>query len=588
MSHRLTSVRRPSRPAHRRGAALLMALFALVVGAGSATAFLKGRSEITKVGGNLRDAAKARSAASEGLCIARELLAAIFTEPDALLANAWRSQLADGVLLDNFELNGAILNVTIEDMTTGAPPSINTTEFEAHVTVVVGGTSYAMTAQLSLSSLVKGQYAMFANKFMTMEGQNFIGRWENAPASAQLNPVNIGTQADLQSWGFTGIYIGGDAYFEDEPVEITGSYASIESALASQPTLFRKAARTGAAAVSVGGSTNVQRFLGGDPLLGTNWEVSAPYEYDLQCFLYYPYNATNPTIWGDGDDKVAKVRLSQGESIAMIAPPTEPAFTSGTVYTSSQTWSGQVKTVTPFRCKRNWIGWYGDLTIKNNSVVTFTSGVYRIDDKFKLENSRIIIDGNVKIVCKASSWWDLDAKSLQLANATVEIKPNSQLLFFVAYDVEVDESWIGSYQECAGAPAGQTVGDPHRWHWMNQHAGQPAWQPGACAAFAPEEPAYMEPWRIRIYPDPAFLSQIFIWDFDNTSLIGSIFMPTNPVFLRGNTQVYGRIAANHIRMLDQSSFFYDHAMDDISGLTEGAPPPRGGSQSVPTRISVDF
>ena len=317
---------------HRRGAALLMALFALVVGAGSATAFLKGRSEITKVGGNLRDAALARSAASEGLCIARELLAAIFTESDATLANAWRTQLSDGVLLDNFELNGAILNVTIEDMNTGAPPTINTTEFEAHVTVVVGGTSYAMTAQLSLSSLVKGQYAMFANKFMTMEGENFIGRWENAPASAGLNPVNIGTQADLQNWGFTGIYIGGDAYFEDEPVEVLGSYTTLDGAIASQPTLFRKAARTGAVAVSVGGATHVQRFAGGDPLLGSNWEVSSPYEYDLQCFLYYPDDATEPTIWGAGDDKVAKVRLPAGESIDMIDPLDEGAVGHGRVH----------------------------------------------------------------------------------------------------------------------------------------------------------------------------------------------------------------------------------------------------------------
>lgn len=573
---------------HRRGVALLMALFALVVGAGSATAFLNGRSEIVQVGANLRDAAKARAAATEGLSIAREVLAAIFTEPDANLANAWRTQLSDGVLLDHLELNGATLHVTIEDLSTGLAPTVQTTEFEAHVTVVVGGTSYAMTAQLSLASLVKGQYALFANKFMTMEGENFIGRWEKAPSSVQKNPVNIGTQADLQNWGFTGIYINGSAYFENEPVTIPGGYGSVNGAISSQPSSFQKAGRTGAAIITIGGAQHVYTFAGGNPLDDDNWTLVDPYEYDKSCFLYYPYQATNPTIWGDGEDKVAKVRLPQGESIRMIDPPTEPAFTTGTVYSTSQTWSGQTKTVTPFRCKSHWLLGQGDLTIKNNSTVTFTSGVYRVDDKFKVQDSRIIIDGNVKIVAKASYWFDFDAKSMLFDRATVEIKPNSQLLLFVAYDIEVDESWMGSYQECATAPAGQTVGDPHRRLWMAQYAGQSAWQASDCAPYPPTEPAYMEPWRLRIYPDPGFLSSIFIWDFDNTSLIGSVFMPTNPVFLRGNTQVYGRIAANHVRMLDQSSFFYDHAMDDISGLTEGAPPPRGGSQSVPTRIQVDF
>lgn len=571
-----------------RGTAMLMALFALTIGAGSATAFLRGREQIVEVGAHLRDAALARSAASEGLSIARQLLAEIFTQPDALVAQAWRAELADGVLLENFELNGAVLNVNISDLATGAPPSSTTTEFEATVTVQVGGTSYAMTAQLSLSSLVKGQYAMFANKFMTMEGENFIGRWERAPASAGLNPVNIGTQADLQSWGFTGIYIGAGAYFEGEPIEILGNSPSLDSLLASQPTLVKKGARTGAFAASINNATSVYTYAGGDPLLATNWTQQAPYEFDLGCFLYYPAQATNPTIWGDGADKIAKVRLPVGESICMIAPPTEPSFTTGTVYTSNQTWSNSVRTVTPFRCKRNWIGFYGDLSILNNSVVTFTSGVYRIDDKLKVDSSRIIIDGNVKIVCKAASWWDLDAKSLQLNKATIEIKPNSQLLFFVAYDVDVDESWMGAWKQCATADPLYVDGDSHRRWWMAQYAGQAAWQPTPCQLYPPTEPEYMEPWRLRIYPDPAFLSSIFIWDFNNTSLVGSVFMPTNPVFLQGNTQVYGRIAANHIRMLGTSSFFYDHAMDDMSGLTEGAPPPRGGSQSVPTRIRVDF
>ena len=114
------------------------------------------------------------------------------------------------------------------------------------------------------------------------------------------------------------------------------------------------------------------------------------------------------------------------------------------------------------------------------------------------------------------------------------------------------------------------------------------WTATACDATPPMEPRYIEPWRIRIFPDPSFLSFIFLWDFNSSSIIGSIYMPTNPVILRGNTEIYGRIAANHVILRDEASFFYDHALDDITGLTEGAPPPRGGTQQIPTSIQINF
>jgi hypothetical protein len=211
------------------------------------------------------------------------------------------------------------------------------------------------------------------------------------------------------------------------------------------------------------------------------------------------------------------------------------------------------------------------------------SGVYRIDDRLKLENSRLVINGNVKIVMKARMWFDLDARSFTCTNSTIELKENSQLLLFVAYDMTMAGSWVGKDWTCASEPnAAKKQGDPHKKAWMGQ------WAANACSDHAPAEPQYMEPWRVRIYPDPAFLSSIFLWDFNNSSVIGSIFMPTNPVWLRGTTEIYGRICANHVIMRNSASFFYDHALDDITGLTEGAPPPRGGSQTIPTRIRVDF
>ena len=132
----------------------------------------------------------------------------------------------------------------------------------------------------------------------------------------------------------------------------------------------------------------------------------------------------------------------------MPVPPNEPAFVPGTTYTGNRTYSGQTITLNPIRVKCNeffgipYAG--GDLTISNNSVVTLKSGVYRVDDKFRLLNSRLIIDGNVKIVMKARQWFDLDAKSFEMTNSSIELKGNSQLLLFVAYDLVTTGSWIGS------------------------------------------------------------------------------------------------------------------------------------------------
>jgi hypothetical protein len=96
----------------------------------------------------------------------------------------------------------------------------------------------------------------------------------------------------------------------------------------------------------------------------------------------------------------------------------------------------------------------------------------------------------------------------------------------------------------------------------------------------------MEPWRFRVYPMRQFLSSFFLWDIRDTSIVGSLFLPTNPIRLFGRTQVYGRVAANHLLIYDTASFFYDHALDLVTGFTEGRAPSRGGDPEdmFPSRI----
>ncbi|MSR44673.1 MAG: hypothetical protein EXS15_04850 [Phycisphaerales bacterium] len=589
MHHSSTPViskRKPASARVRRGAALLMALFALGVATTAGTAFLKSRDRSVTIGRSMDHAASARLAAAEGLAISREVLAAIFCQPDATIAAQWRAQLSDGTLLTNYQINGATLNVTVADLTTGAPPTITTTEFQANITVTVGETSYSMSAQMSLQSLIKGQYAVFANKLFRMEDDNFVGRWEKSPKSTLDYPINLGTQA-LRTWlGNEGAYFDADAYFEDQAYLIPNNHINLAVAIQAEPTKFCRASRAGYAGVRIAGVDRVYKYLSGNPLVAASWEISADFA-TKQAYLHFPNDAESATVTGGSADEIELVRMTAGESVRMPTPPNEPSFVPGTTFVGNKTYSGVTATLNPIRVKCvEFFGFPisgGDLKINNNSVITLKSGVYRVDDKFTLSNSKLIIDGNVKIVMKARMWLDLDAKSLDFSGSSIELKANSQLLLFVAYDLVMNNSWIGKEYTCPTElnPA-LAAGDPHRKKWMNQ------WSPNACATFAPEEPQYIEPWRIRVYPDPAFLSSIFIWDFASTCVVGSIYMPTNPVILRGTTEIYGRIAANHVILRDTASFFYDHALDDITGMTEGAPPPRGGTQQIPTRIQIDF
>jgi hypothetical protein len=46
------------------------------------------------------------------------------------------------------------------------------------------------------------------------------------------------------------------------------------------------------------------------------------------------------------------------------------------------------------------------------------------------------------------------------------------------------------------------------------------------------------------------------------------------------------VACNQLLVTDTASFYYDHALDQVTGLTEGTAPPRGGdpTQMFPVRM----
>jgi len=530
MNPKRTRSRRPI----RRGAAMLLALFALAVLGTAGYAFVAGRDHAVMTGRSAASVSEARVLAESSLGIAKEILKSSDTK--------WRTKHSNGVLLSDYALDGGTVTVTLVDINKRAAnpngiivPDGTTTEVEVIATSSKNGSQFRSVAQMSLPMANKGQYAIFANKLMVFDGTNtFVGRWKNAPASQDKLRVNLGTQAETSWWGFNGVFINANANFEPNYTP-----PSVDDPCADKAT-----------------------------------------------WIYYPYNASSFTVSGAGANKICAKKLEPEESIKMIPPPSAPPFTTGTTQWGGITVNGTTVTYsTPFRLRQNtflgfpW-GPAADFTVINGATVTLKSGVYRIDNTLRIENSKLIIDGDVSFVADAPFF---TIYSMDLKNATVELKDNSTFYMYTSYGVRIHGSWLGKAFNCAAETnASKKDGDPHRKVWFNQ------WSSNACFGQAPTEPLYMEPWRCRIYPMPAFLSSFFTWDILDSSMISSLFLPTNPIQLRGKTQIYGRVAANHVILENTASVRYDHALDLIDGLTEGAPPSRGGdpNQIWPVRVTA--
>jgi choice-of-anchor A domain-containing protein len=206
-----------------------------------------------------------------------------------------------GKLLSNYSLDGGTVTISLVDIVKRANPAYaavgniypddTTTEVEVTVSSTRSGATWSSVANMSIPSVVKGQYAIFANKIMLVDGtRNFIGRWPNAPMSSQKLRVNIGTQADLAflnatfPWFGSGVWLQGGCQFETE----------VAGATASDP----------------------------DSLKAT--------------WIYYPYSASGLIVQGAAASQVAAKRMDPADSIRMISPPASPTASSGyTSYTNN-------------------------------------------------------------------------------------------------------------------------------------------------------------------------------------------------------------------------------------------------------------
>ena len=522
----------------RRGAALLLALFATMVVGTTTLAYVASRDTSVAIARNAQLAADARSIAAVGMDVTKQLLRSSDT--------SWRRNHVNGRLLSNYAIDGGTVTVDLVDIVkrTANPsgniwPGDTTTEVEVTVTSQRNGATWRSVAHMSIPSVVKGEYAIFANKIMVVDGSyNFIGRWPNAPMSAQKLRVNIGTQADLAAWSTvfpwlgTGIWLQSGCRFESE-------------------------------------------VAGSDP---------ADPDSTKATWIYYPYSTSGIIVQGSSASKVAAKRMDPADSIRMVSPPAAPSASAGyTNYTNNYVLTGVTQTLNPFRVKASFIPqlFTKNFEVRGNSTITLNGGTYEVWGSWVLRDSRIIINGDVRFVVNPN----LALTGLDWQNSTVEINPNSTFEVYNGYSMDVRNCWIGGRKQylCTNPTTGATTsydGDPHRKAWFGQFT------PNDCYATAPSSPQYMEPWRVRFYPMSQFLSSFFLWDVRDTALVGSMFLPTNPIRLYGRSQVYGRVACNHLLVYDQACFYYDHALDLVTGFTEGRAPSRGGDPTTmfPVRV----
>ncbi len=507
---------------------MLLAVFAMLVVGTATLAFTASRHTGFLASRNAVNSIRVRELADSGLDVAKALLRSDET--------GWRLMHANGKLLNNYALDGGTVTVSLIDIAkreagasaAASVPDSATTEVEISVTATLDTATWTSLSHMSIPQVVKGQYAIFANKLLWLYGtNNEIGRWDNAPKSAENRRVNIGTQADFAFANFSGVWIDSDVQLESEVYPVDPSDA-----------------RT----------------------LKSTW-------------VYYPYNG-GTNLWsssfpinGPGRDKVAAVRMSPDESIRMVqAPQPTPTVPAPPGITGGNTISSGTRTMTPFRVGTPSGSTNTNLTT-DNCTLLLTPGTYEVYGSWRANNATIRIQGPVKIVVSPKwSIFNWFPSGIEWTNTTVELTTDADLEINNGYRLTMNGCWMGSYYQCVTEPDPiKAVGDPHMKLWRGA-----AFQETACDTSAPTEPRYLEPWRVRIYPIRSALSALFIWNLTNTSVIGSIFLPNNTVRFNGRSEMYGRIAADSVFIDGTSRFRYDHALDDITGLTEGRAPNRGG------------
>lgn len=188
-----SSRRNHHRQANRRGFSMMLVLISLGMATVLTTAYVTSHDTSATIGENVVSAAAAHWNAASGLELG---IAVLETETD------WRTAHTNGKLLDNYSFGGGTLNVLVEDIETGAPPTNSTSAVRITCIATYNGLTQVSSAvaHVEPSSETGGidvdlsEFAVFVNSSVNLKDDATITRWPSAPKSILGGRLAIGTR----------------------------------------------------------------------------------------------------------------------------------------------------------------------------------------------------------------------------------------------------------------------------------------------------------------------------------------------------------------------------------------------------------
>ena len=193
VSRHVKSDMRRNNPPVRRGFSMMLVLISLGTATILTTAYISSRDTSATIGENVASAATARWCAASGLELG---VAVLETETD------WRTAHDNGVIINDYVLGDGTLDVLVEDIETGAPPTETTTAVRITSIATSNGVTQVASAMAQVqpggeSSGVDvdlSEFAVFTSGIATFTGSATITRWPTAPTSALGERISIGTR----------------------------------------------------------------------------------------------------------------------------------------------------------------------------------------------------------------------------------------------------------------------------------------------------------------------------------------------------------------------------------------------------------
>lgn len=181
-------------PSHaQRGVAMMLVIVSLMMATILTTAYLASRDNSAAIGENITRSAASRWSAMSGMEMA---LAILQTQ------STWRTDHVAGKLIDNLALAGGTVDVDVQDIETGGPPTATTRHVRLTVTSVVNGVEQVVTARATVQpdpnaplDVDLSEFAIFAADRIDLESSATVTRWPAAPLTDLGSRLAVGTSA---------------------------------------------------------------------------------------------------------------------------------------------------------------------------------------------------------------------------------------------------------------------------------------------------------------------------------------------------------------------------------------------------------